>query len=47
MSYSQKDRLDRIQLTLLPNIEQNFIENKRKMLKLDVFFGPTIRYVKT
>ena len=38
MSFSQKDRLDRIQHTFLPTTEKNFIENERKMPILDVFF---------
>ena len=39
MTYSQKDRLDRIQHTLLPTTEKNFIENERKMPIFDIFFG--------
>jgi hypothetical protein len=42
MTYFQRDRLDRIQHTLLLNTEKIFIENEQKMLKLDVFFGSTI-----
>ena len=39
MSFAQKDRLDRIQYTLLPTTEKNFIENERKMPIFDIFFG--------
>ena len=39
MSFAQKDRLDRIQHTLLPTIEKNFIENERKMMKLEHFLS--------
>ena len=45
MTYSQNDRLDRIQHTLLPNTEKNFIENERKMPKFDVFFEPPVLMV--
>jgi hypothetical protein len=39
MTYSQKDRLDRIQHTLLPTMKKNFIQNERKMSNFDIFFG--------
>jgi hypothetical protein len=39
MSFTQKDRLDRIQHTLLPTTEKNFIENNRKMPIFYIFFG--------
>ena len=39
MSFAQKDRLDRIQYTLLLTTEKNFIENERKMPIFDIFLG--------
>jgi hypothetical protein len=39
MTYSQEDRLDRIQHTLLPTTEKDFIENKRKCRFSIYFFG--------
>ena len=38
MSFAQKDRLDRIQHTLLLTTEKNFIENERKMPIFDRHF---------
>ena len=42
MSFAQKDRLDRIQHTLLPIIEKNFHRKRMKNDEIRAFFEPQI-----
>jgi hypothetical protein len=42
MTYSQKNRLDRIQHTILSNTEKKLHRKRAKNDEIRLFFGPTI-----